>query len=191
MPPRRRRPRGHIENLPSGRFRAVVYAGIDHTPTDRAASWLLAFTASRHATGASSSRICCAFFTTMAHLRRLKGLHRGTSRIDSYCRPRTERSYPRNLQPGCRVARAAGPDADGWPIAAAPTCRGPFLQLSKWTLPLRPRSRLLCWPHARGRVRVHASRYSTAVGLSTPERRSTFTRRPRTHLGIPRELPIR
>lgn len=29
MPPRRRRPRGHIEDLPSGRFRAVVYAGID------------------------------------------------------------------------------------------------------------------------------------------------------------------
>ena len=29
MPPRRRRPRGHIEELPSGRFRATVYAGID------------------------------------------------------------------------------------------------------------------------------------------------------------------
>jgi integrase len=29
MPPRRRRPRGHIEELPSGRFRAIVYAGID------------------------------------------------------------------------------------------------------------------------------------------------------------------
>jgi integrase len=29
MPPRRRRPRGHIEDLPSGRFRAVVYAGVD------------------------------------------------------------------------------------------------------------------------------------------------------------------
>ncbi len=29
MPPRPRRPRGHIEELPSGRFRAIVYAGID------------------------------------------------------------------------------------------------------------------------------------------------------------------
>ncbi len=29
MPPRRRRPRGHIEELPSGRFRAIVYAGAD------------------------------------------------------------------------------------------------------------------------------------------------------------------
>lgn len=29
MPPRRRRPRGHIEQLPSGAFRARVYAGID------------------------------------------------------------------------------------------------------------------------------------------------------------------
>ncbi len=29
MPPRRRRPRGHIEELRSGRFRAIVYAGVD------------------------------------------------------------------------------------------------------------------------------------------------------------------
>jgi len=29
MPPRRRRPRGHIEKLPSGSFRARVYAGLD------------------------------------------------------------------------------------------------------------------------------------------------------------------
>jgi integrase len=29
MPPRPRRTRGHIEELPSGRFRAIVYAGID------------------------------------------------------------------------------------------------------------------------------------------------------------------
>jgi integrase len=29
MPPRTRRSRGHIEELPSGRFRAIVYAGID------------------------------------------------------------------------------------------------------------------------------------------------------------------
>jgi integrase len=29
MPTRRRRPRGHIEELPSGRFRATVYAGVD------------------------------------------------------------------------------------------------------------------------------------------------------------------
>lgn len=29
MPPRPRRPRGHIEELPSGRFRATVYAGTD------------------------------------------------------------------------------------------------------------------------------------------------------------------
>lgn len=29
MPPRKRRPRGSIETLPSGTFRAVVYAGID------------------------------------------------------------------------------------------------------------------------------------------------------------------
>lgn len=29
MPPRRRRPRGHVEQLPSGRFRACVYAGVD------------------------------------------------------------------------------------------------------------------------------------------------------------------
>jgi hypothetical protein len=29
VPPRRRRQRGHIETLPSGRFRAIVYAGID------------------------------------------------------------------------------------------------------------------------------------------------------------------
>src|SRR5919202_1822258 len=29
MAPRRRRARGHIEQLPSGRFRAMVYAGTD------------------------------------------------------------------------------------------------------------------------------------------------------------------
>ncbi len=29
MPPRRRRPRGHIEQLPSGKYRARVYAGRD------------------------------------------------------------------------------------------------------------------------------------------------------------------
>jgi hypothetical protein len=29
MPPRRRRPRGHIEQLPSGKYRARVYAGLD------------------------------------------------------------------------------------------------------------------------------------------------------------------
>jgi integrase len=29
MPPRRRRPRGHIEQLPSGSYRARVYAGVD------------------------------------------------------------------------------------------------------------------------------------------------------------------
>src|SRR5215831_612697 len=29
MPPRKRRPRGHIEELSSGSFRATVYAGID------------------------------------------------------------------------------------------------------------------------------------------------------------------
>jgi integrase len=29
VPPRRRRTRGHIEPLPSGSFRAVVYAGAD------------------------------------------------------------------------------------------------------------------------------------------------------------------
>ena len=29
MPPRRHRQRGHIETPPSGRFRAIVYAGID------------------------------------------------------------------------------------------------------------------------------------------------------------------
>ena len=29
MPPSRRRPRGHIETLPSGKFRATVYAGLD------------------------------------------------------------------------------------------------------------------------------------------------------------------
>src|SRR5436309_2290250 len=29
MPPRRRRARGHIEELPSGSFRASVYAGVD------------------------------------------------------------------------------------------------------------------------------------------------------------------
>ncbi|MGH3981904.1 MAG: tyrosine-type recombinase/integrase, partial [Pseudonocardiaceae bacterium] len=29
MPPRRRRPRGHIRTLPSGSFQAIVYAGID------------------------------------------------------------------------------------------------------------------------------------------------------------------
>ena len=29
MPPRKRRVRGHVEQLPSGSFRAVVYGGID------------------------------------------------------------------------------------------------------------------------------------------------------------------
>jgi len=29
MPPRRRRSRGHVEQLPSGNFRAIVYAGVD------------------------------------------------------------------------------------------------------------------------------------------------------------------
>ncbi|MDT4914309.1 MAG: integrase [Pseudonocardiales bacterium] len=29
MPPRKRRPRGHVEQLPSGTFRAVAYAGVD------------------------------------------------------------------------------------------------------------------------------------------------------------------
>lgn len=29
MPPRKRRVRGHIEQLPSGSYRAIVYAGID------------------------------------------------------------------------------------------------------------------------------------------------------------------
>ncbi|MDT5413058.1 MAG: integrase [Mycobacterium sp.] len=29
MPPRKRRPRGHIEELASGSFRAIVYAGVD------------------------------------------------------------------------------------------------------------------------------------------------------------------
>jgi integrase len=29
MPPRRRRSRGHIRELPSGSFQAMVYAGID------------------------------------------------------------------------------------------------------------------------------------------------------------------
>lgn len=29
MPPRKRRPRGHIAQLPSGSWRAVVYAGVD------------------------------------------------------------------------------------------------------------------------------------------------------------------
>jgi integrase len=29
MPPRQRRARGHIEELPSGKFRAIVYAGTD------------------------------------------------------------------------------------------------------------------------------------------------------------------
>jgi len=29
MPPRRRRPRGHIQELPSGSFQAIVYAGVD------------------------------------------------------------------------------------------------------------------------------------------------------------------
>ena len=29
MPPHRRRPRGHIEQLPSGKYRARVYAGLD------------------------------------------------------------------------------------------------------------------------------------------------------------------
>ncbi len=29
MPPRKRRVRGHVEQLPSGSYRAVVYGGID------------------------------------------------------------------------------------------------------------------------------------------------------------------
>jgi integrase len=29
MPPRKRRPRGHVEQLPSGTFRAIAYAGVD------------------------------------------------------------------------------------------------------------------------------------------------------------------
>jgi hypothetical protein len=29
MPPRKRRARGHVEELPSGTFRAIAYAGID------------------------------------------------------------------------------------------------------------------------------------------------------------------
>jgi len=29
MPPRRRRSRGHIRELPSGSFQAIVYAGVD------------------------------------------------------------------------------------------------------------------------------------------------------------------
>lgn len=29
MPPPRPRPRGHIETLPSGKFRTTVYAGVD------------------------------------------------------------------------------------------------------------------------------------------------------------------
>ncbi len=29
MPPRRRRPRGHIRELPSGSYQAIVYAGTD------------------------------------------------------------------------------------------------------------------------------------------------------------------
>jgi integrase len=29
MPPRKRRQRGHIEQLPSGNYRAVAYAGVD------------------------------------------------------------------------------------------------------------------------------------------------------------------
>ena len=39
MPPRRRRPRGHIEQLPSGKYRARVYAGLD--PLTRKKRYLL------------------------------------------------------------------------------------------------------------------------------------------------------
>jgi integrase len=38
VPPRNRRPREHIEELPSGSFRAVVYAGVD--PLTRKARYL-------------------------------------------------------------------------------------------------------------------------------------------------------
>ena len=55
MPPRRRRPRGHIEQLPSGKYRARVYAGLD--PLTRKKRYLLQTAATYEAAQKAATKL--------------------------------------------------------------------------------------------------------------------------------------
>ena len=59
MPPHRRRPRGHIEQLPSGKYRARVYAGRD--PLTNKERYLLQTAPTYEAAQKAATQLIAAF----------------------------------------------------------------------------------------------------------------------------------
>ena len=81
MPPRKRRTRGHIEQLPSGSFRAIVYGGID--PLTGRERELLTYALDGSPVAAIAARVHLSEGTVRNHLSAAIGKTGATTRSEA------------------------------------------------------------------------------------------------------------